>query len=85
MLRFTNADLHAKVRQDLGADATGIDFLPFSDLEASVRADLAFLQTSPLIAKETVIRGFIYDVRTGGASEVIPERARDLERAGVRR
>jgi carbonic anhydrase len=75
MLTFTNAHLHVKVRQDLGADATGIDFLPFSDLETSVQADLAFLRTSPLIAKETVIRGFLYDVRTGRLSEVTPQGA----------
>jgi carbonic anhydrase len=79
MLTFTNPDLHAKVRQDLGADATGIDFLPFADVEESVREDVAFLLSSPLISGETLIRGFVYDVRTGKLSEVRFEVAAELE------
>ncbi len=70
MLTFTNPDLHAKVKQDLGADATGIDFLPFSNLEESVRQDVELLQASPLIPKDVPIRGFVYDVRTGRLNEV---------------
>jgi carbonic anhydrase len=70
MLTFTNRDLHAKVRQDLGADASAIDFLPFSDLEESVREDVAFLLSSPLIPADVVIRGFVYDVKTGTLNEV---------------
>jgi len=70
MLTFTNPDLHAKVKQDLGADSSDIDFLPFSDLEESVREDVAFLLSSPLIPADILIRGFVYDVHTGTLSEV---------------
>jgi carbonic anhydrase len=70
MLTFTNRDLHAKVKQDLGADASTIDFLPFSDVEESVREDVAFLLSSPLIPADVVIRGFVYDVKTGRLNEV---------------
>ena len=70
MLTFTNSDLHAKVKQDLGADSSSIDFLPFSDVEESVREDVAFLLSSPLIPADVAIRGFVYDVRTGRLSEV---------------
>lgn len=70
MLTFTNPDLHAKVKQDLGADSSNIDFLPFTDLEESIREDVAFLLSSPLIPGDVVIRGFLYDVRTGRLSEV---------------
>lgn len=70
MLTFTNSDLHAKVKQDLGADASAIDFLPFSDVEESVREDVAFLLSSPLIPGNVIIRGFVYDVRTGKLNEV---------------
>jgi carbonic anhydrase len=75
MLTFTNSELHAKVKQDLGADSTAIDFQPFSDLEESVREDVAFLQSSPLIPGDVPIRGFIYDVRTGRLNEVASEAA----------
>src|SRR3954470_3418040 len=49
MLTFTNSDLHAKVKKELDADSSSIDFLPFTDLEESVREDVAFLLSSPLI------------------------------------
>jgi carbonic anhydrase len=75
MLTFTNPDLHAKVKKDLGADASHIDFLPFSDLEESIREDVSFLMSSPLIPGDIVVRGFLYDVRTGKLNEVSFEAA----------
>ncbi|HLH61467.1 MAG TPA: carbonic anhydrase [Ktedonobacteraceae bacterium] len=65
MLTFSNADLQAKVKQDLHANADNIDFLPFSDLEQSVRDDVAFLRNSPFIPQNIDISGFIYDVKSG--------------------
>jgi len=70
MLTFKNEDLYAKVQEDLGADASSIDFLPFADLEQSVRDDLAILSDSPLIADDVSVRGFIFDVKTGKLQEV---------------
>ncbi len=66
MLTFTNEQLQAR----LGADAAGIDFLPFSDLEQSVRDDLATIRASPLLPDDLAVRGFIYDVRSGHLREV---------------
>jgi len=65
MLTFSNADLHAKVKQDLHANADNIDFLPFKNLEQSVRDDVALLKESPLIPNSIEISGFIYDVHNG--------------------
>jgi carbonic anhydrase len=65
MLSFRNEELRDQVRRELGADASAIDFLPFSDLEESVRRDVATLRASPLIPKDIAISGFVYDVRTG--------------------
>ena len=70
MQTFTNADLRARLRTELGADAEGIDFLPFSDLEASVRQDVATIRESPLVPRDVVVSGFVYDVRTGRLHEV---------------
>jgi carbonic anhydrase len=70
MLTFRNEDVYQKVEDDLGADATDIDFMPFGDLEQSVRDDVEFLRQSPLIADETEIRGFVYDVETRRVTEV---------------
>lgn len=65
MATFTNEQLRDRVRQGLGADASGIDFLPFRDLEESVREDVAAIRDSPLIPKDVQVTGYIYDVRSG--------------------
>jgi carbonic anhydrase len=69
MLTFTDDQLRQKLRDDLGAQTTDA-FLPFSDLERSVRDDVAAIRTSPLLLKDVPVRGFIYDVRTGRLQEV---------------
>ena len=43
MLTFDNEDLTAKMKEDRGVDTTGRDFLPFADLEQSVRDDVETL------------------------------------------
>jgi carbonic anhydrase len=65
MLTFSNEDLREKLKQQLNADAEGIDFLPFKDLEQSVRDDVATIKNSPLLLKNIEVSGFIYDVRSG--------------------
>ena len=69
MLTFTDDQLRQKLRDDLGVQTTDA-FLPFSDLEQSVRDDVAAIRTSPLLLKDVPVRGFIYDVRTGRLQEV---------------
>lgn len=71
MLTFTNGQLRAKVERDLGTDDGGIDYLPFSDIEQSVRDDIELLRASPLIAGDVLIRGFVYDETNGRLAEVI--------------
>jgi carbonic anhydrase len=70
MLTFDNATLHGICQERLGADASSIDFLPFGDLEQSVRDDVEIIRSSPLIPDEVTVRGFVYDVTTGKLQEV---------------
>ncbi len=70
MLTFTNETLRAQLKHDLNADADAIDFLPFSDVDESVRVDLAAVRASALIPKDIPVRGFVYDVTTGGLREI---------------
>jgi carbonic anhydrase len=72
MLTFTNGELREKLRTGLRADASGIDFLPFRDVEESVRDDVTFLLGSPLIPDDIPVRGFVYDVHSGLLTEVAP-------------
>jgi carbonic anhydrase len=76
MLTFSNSDLRAKVKEDLGQDTGEFDFLPFDDLDESIRQDVEFLQMTQLLNPDTLIRGFVYDVKTGKLREVkVVERA----------
>jgi carbonic anhydrase len=50
--------------------ARQIEFLPFTDLEASVREDVGKLRASPLLRPGTAIFGLVYDVTSGQARAV---------------
>ena len=65
MLTFDNPTLYGICQEQLGADASDIDFLPFSDVEQSVRDDMEIIRSSPLIPNDTRVTGFVYDVQTG--------------------
>ena len=71
MLTFTNDDLHAKLHDETGTDASHIDFLTFSDLEQSVRDDVSAILTSPFIDDSIPVSGYIYDVKTGAVTRVV--------------
>ena len=70
MMTFKNEDLAAKIKEDLGVDASGHDFLPFPDLETSVREDVEKVRASELIPDDIEVYGAIYDVKTGELREV---------------
>ncbi|MGX7775759.1 beta-class carbonic anhydrase [Streptococcus pluranimalium] len=67
---FTNPEFHEQLQRDLGVDVSDKDFLPFTDIEESVREDMALLRESPLIPDDIEINGAIYDVDTGCMTEV---------------
>lgn len=71
MMSFTNADLAEKVRDDLGIDASDTDFLPFSNLEESVREDVEILRRSELVPDGISVSGAVYEVETGRLLEVV--------------
>ncbi len=70
MSAFTNRDLREKVKVELGQDTGAFDYLPFRDLDESVRQDVEFLRATQLLSPDTVLRGFVYDVKTGRLREV---------------
>ena len=70
MVTFRNEDLAAKIKEDLGVDASGQDFLPFSDLEEGLREDVEKIRASELIPDDIKVHGAVYDVKTGELREV---------------
>lgn len=69
MLTFTDEVLRKKIRDGLGEDVDHVSFLPFPDLQESVRDDVALLRKSPLVL-DVPITGYIYDVKTGRIERV---------------
>lgn len=67
---FNNEDFQEHLKCELGVDVSGQDFLPFQDVEESVREDVKLLRECPLIPDDVVISGAVYDVDTGRMIEV---------------
>jgi carbonic anhydrase len=66
MLTFTNDVLHER----LPREGREVDFLPFSDLDESVRSSVRRIQDSPLLPDDFGAAGFVYDVRSGRVRDV---------------
>jgi carbonic anhydrase len=70
MVTFSNDDVRKKLKKEGGVDAKGVDFLPFSDLEESVRDSVRRIRESPLLPDSFLVGGFMYDVKDGTLREV---------------
>ena len=69
MLTFTDDEFTKAIQND-----TGIRPLwspeAFGDLDTDVRQSIARIQADPFVPHKDAIRGFVYDVKTGGLTEV---------------
>lgn len=73
MASLSDDEVRHRLHENLGADASGIDFLTFTELEESVREDIRVYRASPIVLQDIPIRGFVYDIRTGRLREVSPD------------
>ncbi|KAL1846397.1 hypothetical protein Daus18300_014265 [Diaporthe australafricana] len=75
MLTFANEDAHGLVAERLGAIAAAeiatLDFLPFSSLDHAVNEDIEFLKRQSAVPKDVTITGWVYEVETGKARQVV--------------
>jgi carbonic anhydrase len=69
--RMTGSEegVHEAVRDAGGPDTSELDFLVTEDQEATVRADVRFLQSSPYLT-HVQVGGFRYDVETGRLTQL---------------
>ena len=65
MTKMGDDELRTTVGELAGADATAWDFLPITDQQSTIAADLERVRTCALIDDEVELGGFIYDVHTG--------------------
>ena len=67
---FQNKDFQEHLKRELGVDVSNQDFLPFQDIDESVREDMRLLRECPLIPDDVIISGAVYDVDTGSMREI---------------
>ncbi len=51
-------------------EVEGKDFMPFRDLEASIRTDVNIVKQTKAIPDDVPVHGFIYDVKNGALTPV---------------
>jgi carbonic anhydrase len=69
MLTFSDDDVKKKIQAETGIrPAFALEAFP--DLDEDVRQSVARIKTSPFIRRKDLIRGFVYDVKTGRLREV---------------
>jgi len=54
-----------ELTEQIGEAARGVDFMPFRDLDASVRESVRRVRESPLLPGSFAATGMVYDVATG--------------------
>jgi len=76
MLTFKDEDLRSRLERESGtASLSPEHFYSFANLEENVRRQMQKLRAHPWIPKSIVVRGFIFEVKTGRLNEVSPQRA----------
>ncbi|KAI0026673.1 carbonic anhydrase [Vararia minispora EC-137] len=77
MLTFSSDQLRGIVLKESGGVDVGDalaavgSFHEFGDVEAAVKADVAFLKAHPLVLKETVVTGWVHQVETGKVRRIV--------------
>jgi carbonic anhydrase len=69
MLTFTDEDFKRQIQEDTGIKPHWAAE-SFTDLDDAVRQSIARIKVSPFIPHKESIRGFVYEVETGGLREV---------------
>jgi len=68
---YSDEELQARLKEETGADASGIRFHTFKDLEENVRAQVDKIKSSPFLKGVPSVHGLIYQVEDGLLRTVI--------------
>ena len=71
MLTFEDETLRQRLAQETGADASGLQFYAFKNLEENVRAQVQKIKSSPFLSDDIPVSGFIYQVEDGRLRQVV--------------
>lgn len=76
MVTFRDRELRERLERETRAKPEAPSaFLAFDDLDENVRAQIRAAQSHPWIPRSVIVRGFVFDVRTGKLREVSAEPA----------
>jgi carbonic anhydrase len=79
MLTFKDEALREQLETKTGARPVApAHFHAFDDLEENVRVQVERIKSHPWVPKHILVRGFVYDVKTGRLHEVMEEAARKV-------
>jgi carbonic anhydrase len=77
MLTFEDESLRRRLLKETGKLAVApARFYSFDDVEQNVREQVQKLRSHPWIPQKILVRGFVYDVKTGSLKEVTPAEIR---------
>lgn len=71
MLTFTDEDLRNKLKEKYKANANGLKFHSFPNLEQNVKDQVGKIKSTPFLPKDIPVYGFIYNVKTGKLARVV--------------
>ncbi len=71
MASSTEEQIHARVSEGSGTDATWMSIGPIADQERQIRADVHRVTSHPLVPDSVEVGGFLYDVDTGLLRQVV--------------
>jgi carbonic anhydrase len=71
MLTFTDEDLRKKLKEKYKANANGLKFHSFPNLEQNVRDQVDKIKSTPFLPKDIPVYGLIYNVMTGKLARVV--------------
>lgn len=77
MVTFSTPELRQVVKDAAPGDVAvaesvdQIDFHEFATVEDAVKSDVEWLKNNPLVLKDTVVTGWVYDVYTGKVSVIL--------------
>jgi carbonic anhydrase len=73
LMKASEEDMHKRIEREAGvAPSSPVRFYAFSDVEKNVREQLEKLNAHSWVREELMIRGFVFDVRSGKLKEVVP-------------
>ena len=65
MASATEEQIHATIREEYGVETASVEFRTVDDQEAALAYDVRRIRAYPLLPKDLVVAGAVYDVRSG--------------------